>query len=402
MRASSLIVSIAIPTVLVTALPRSPPISIPLQKRSSLNRKDDSFDLERARQHLAFTEAKILSGLCTLAKNATQATTQLTDIRKRDFGDTPLTDYGNMLWYGTISVGTPPVDLTVDFDTGSADLFLPGAGCSTCNGHTLYNPSASSTAIDKHESFILSYEDGSRVRGEQYTDTVIMAGLTAIGQTLGVASQYSDFQTSTFPADGLMGMAFESLSVYKSNPVVQTLIANNVISESVFAFKLSSSGSELRIGDIDSTLYTGSLTYTPVTNPGFWLIQVDAVNANGNPGLTQFSAIVDTGTSIILGDHTTVGQFYEGLGGTDLGNGFYTLPCDSMASISITIGGTVFPLSSSTFNLGTYPAGSNQCVGAIAGTSSLGSTWILGDAFLQNVYTVFDVGNTKVGFAPLS
>ena len=69
--------------------------------------------------------------------------------------------------------------LVVDFDTGSSDLFLPGPDCgSTCSGHTTYDPSSSSTSKDVGKSFSLAYGDGSTVSGEQYTDTVSIAGLT--------------------------------------------------------------------------------------------------------------------------------------------------------------------------------------------------------------------------------
>lgn len=93
----------------------------------------------------------------------------------------------------------------VDFDTGSSDLFLPGPDCgSTCSGHTKYDPSSSSTSSDVGKSFSLQYGDGSTVSGEQWTDTVSIAGLTAKKQTLGAAKQYSSgFESSQFPADGL-------------------------------------------------------------------------------------------------------------------------------------------------------------------------------------------------------
>ncbi|KIM63745.1 hypothetical protein SCLCIDRAFT_1213897, partial [Scleroderma citrinum Foug A] len=375
-------------------------ISVPLRKRSSLTTDNGDFDMDGARAHLAFTEAKISAGFRALEVNAGE-----TSISRRDPGSIPLTnDQGtNARWYGTISVGTPPVDFKVDFDTGSADLFLPASTCGqTCSGHTLYNPNASSTAIDRNATFILSYGDGTSVQGEQYADTVIIGGYIATGQVFGAANQFSSsLQTPAFTPDGVLGMAFEILSIYHANPVIQTLISNNALPDPVFAFSLASSGAELRIGGVNSALYTGSLTYTPVTQKGFWQISGDTINVNGNPTITSFSAVVDSGTTLILGNLGTVGQFYSGLNVTDLGNGFYTLPCDSMPIVSITIGGTVFPLSPDTFNLGTYPSGSNQCACAISSTGSLGKTMLLGDTFLRNVYSVFDVEQTKVGFATL-
>jgi cathepsin D len=109
-----------------------------------------------------------------------------------------LTDDHAQLWFGTISVGTPPVSLTgitflyddskpptdpghdaVDFDTGSSDLFLPSPSCgSTCSGHNLYDPDASSTSQNLSKTFSLAFGDGSTVEGDQFTDVVSIAGLT--------------------------------------------------------------------------------------------------------------------------------------------------------------------------------------------------------------------------------
>jgi cathepsin D len=65
----------------------------------------------------------------------------------------------------------------VAFDTGTSDLFLPGSDCdSTCTGHTLYDPNLSSTSSDVGESFDIQHGDDSTVSGEQYRDTVSIAG----------------------------------------------------------------------------------------------------------------------------------------------------------------------------------------------------------------------------------
>jgi cathepsin D len=62
-----------------------------------------------------------------------------------------------------------------------------------------------------------------------------------------------------------MGMAFQSVSKYGADSVFQTLVSQGAVPEPVFAFKLASSGSELRVGGVNSALYKDSFTYTPVT-----------------------------------------------------------------------------------------------------------------------------------------
>lgn len=45
---------------------------------------------------------------------------------------------------------------------------------------------------------------------------------------------------------------------------------------------------------------------------------------------------------------------------------------------------------------------SNYCVASIVGQDVGVEAWIVGDAFLRNVYTVFNVGTSSVGFANLA
>lgn len=83
---------------------------------------------------------------------------------------------------------------------------------------------------------------------------------------MGSATQYSTgFALDDFPPDGLMGMAFPAISQFNANPVFQTLVAQSVTTASIFAFKLATTGSELFLGGVDTTKFTGDFTQNPVT-----------------------------------------------------------------------------------------------------------------------------------------
>ncbi|KAI9442983.1 acid protease [Lactarius indigo] len=385
-------------------------VRVAISKRSELCDSDGIVKKTELRDQIHRALEKIHGGFTRYQENIGEAhplASSLSFIRpaKRASGGDPLTDANSTLWYGEISVGTPPKTFTVDFDTGSSDLFLPGADCgSSCSGHKIYNVSESSTAKDLNKKFELTYGDNSTVSGEQYTDTVSIVGLKANGQTLGAAGTYSTgFQSDRFAADGLLGMGFQSLSVYNAAPLFQSLIAQGEVDQQIFSFYLAQQGSELYIGGTNPSHYSGNFTYVPVTTEGYWQVDFDGVWVNGTQVKQNASTIVDTGTTLILGETDGINALFAKIPGSrQVDNGLYTIPCDFNTPISVGFGGKEFSVDPKTFNLGYHDSTSTDCVAGAASDDSLrGKFWIIGDVFLQNVYTAFDVGNGRVGFADL-
>ncbi|KAG2028391.1 aspartic peptidase domain-containing protein, partial [Suillus americanus] len=240
----SLILISALQALAIT-LPQPQHLAIPLTKRSTLRTADGHVDPASIRAYICSTEAKLHRGVAAFERNTGIALfpSSLTK-RAAASGSDSLVDDSNERWYGKIEVGTPPHTFTIDCDTGSTDFFLPGPSCGdACSGHEIYNPNISSSAEPLGRIFTVEYNDGSMATGNLYTDTVSLAGFKASAQTLGVASLYSyGFSSENFGADGLMGMAFKSISEYGANSVFQTLVSQGAVPEPVFAFKLASSG----------------------------------------------------------------------------------------------------------------------------------------------------------------
>ncbi|KAH9059067.1 acid protease [Lactarius vividus] len=381
-------------------------ISIPIAKRSRFRNPDGVVDVAKLQASGLSTAAKIQRGFEAFERNtgaAHPSASQLKRSTKRGKGD-PLTDDSAELWYGSITVGTPAVTYTVDFDTGSSDLFLPGSDCdSTCSGHTSYDPESSSTSSDVGQPFELQFGGGSTVSGEQYMDTVALTGFEATGQRLGAATTYSSgFQSDQFPADGLLGMGYESLSNYGASPVFQSLVSQGQVTTPVFSFYLAESGSELYVGGTNQDLYTGSFTYMPVTTQAYWQGLFDNISVNGRAVVGREDAVIDTGTTQVVGDTQSVQAIYDQIPGSKYaGSGTWTIPCSFNTPISIGFSGKAFSISASTFNLGPDSPGSGDCVGGFGALDGLG-LWIIGDVFLRNVYTAFDLGQNRVGFAALA
>jgi len=258
---------------------------------------------------------------------------------------------------------------------------------------------------DLNRPFTLTYGDGSSTRGDLAQDTVSVGGLAVPNQTLGLATEYSSsFQTG--PMDGLMGLGFPSLSSFKATPWFNDLAAQKTLSQNTFSFYLASNGSELTFGTPDQTKYTGDINWNTVTQAAYWQIPMSSVNVGNTAAVSNTPSVIDSGTTLIVGDSTSVRAFYAAIPGSKDAStldptlqGYYTVPCSSVPAVSLTFNGHTYSLGSY-FNLGPITTGSQDCVGAVNAAADM-NFWVIGDVFMRNVYTVFDVDNTRVGFASL-
>lgn len=89
--------------------------------------------------------------------------------------------------------------------------------------------------------------------------------------------------------------------------------------------------------------------------------------------------------------------------GTGNYDGYYIYPCSTSVSVTMSFGGSSWSIDPSDFKIAQLS--SSQCLGAFFDLSIEGSStpsWIVGDTFLKNVYSVFRYNPASVGFANLS
>ncbi|CAE7120687.1 unnamed protein product [Rhizoctonia solani] len=384
------------------ALPNSDGISIQLEKRGSPLAKDGVIVPEAlARQ--------IYRGANKYSANINITGLLKSSIPLLERQSEPLESKANdTLWAGQIEIGTPPQKFVVDFDTGSSDLWVPSSTCvaQRCSSKNTFDASKSSSSKQQEGEFRITYGDGSGVSGPVYADIVTVAGLSAEGQLFSPINKTDGMED--YGTDGLMGLAFKSISQLNAPTFIDTLFSQKKISSPTFSMRLASGpGSELYIGGTNPSKYVGDVTYVPLESQTYWVVNGTA-SANGQEGF-QGKMIIDSGTTAILGPYNSVWNWWSKVPGSssclprDCGApGYFTFPCANAPSVSFGFNGREFPVAAQDFRLGTLSRNSSICVGAIGILDTPDNAWVVGDAFMKNVYTVFDASESRIGFAGLA
>jgi hypothetical protein len=312
--------------------------------------------------------------------------------------DTPLNNYNDTEYIGPISIGTPPQDFVVVFDTGSSNLWVPSTTCTDagCKGKDKYNSAASSTYVKNGKPITIQYGTGS-MTGYLAQDTVNVGGANVVNQVFGDATTLANFFAGQ-PLDGILGLGYPAIAADSVTPVFDNMISQKLVAQPIFGVYLDSSsgntGSQISFGSTVSSLYTGSFSYVPVSQQTYWSVNIQSVQVN-NQAVACTSGckgIIDTGTSVIVGPTAQVNAILSALNVKSDCSNYNSLP-----NLSVQMANTVFSVPPSIYVL----KQGNSCAALIQGELGA-SMWILGDTFIRAFYTVFDRGNNQVGFAKLS
>ncbi|EKM53998.1 uncharacterized protein PHACADRAFT_257547 [Phanerochaete carnosa HHB-10118-sp] len=336
----------------------------------------------------------------------------------------PLADYFNgtdLQWFGDIGVGTPPQTISVVFDTGSQTLEFASTLCgSACANQVQFDPSESSTFVDGGSTGTITFATGvgvDPVVGNNWqltlrnaTDTVTVGGISVPDVSLFLITD----QTPTFapdPFSGIQGMG----------PIATGLFAGLEAQglPSLFSLYLtpqSVGNAELTLGGIDSTKFTGDLTFGTLVDAvesQAWQLTSTGITVNGEStsGLNQSRVFIfDSGTSNIVLPKADTEAVYAQISPNIKPNsdepGTYGIACSEISSLPAEISFTFTSQEGEAFTL-TIPS-SELSVGPFRSNPELCQTLInafedfniIGGSLLKHYYSVWDLGNQRLGFAP--
>lgn len=319
-------------------------------------------------------------------------------------------------YIATFQIGTPPRDFKLLTDSGSADTWVGGENCSNadipgrdCGNHTFLGSNSSSTFVDTRAAFQVTYGAGA-VAGTKVTDDFVVSGLKLPKHTFGAAIlESNEFARATTTFDGLMGLAQSTLSNQRVPTPPEALAKAGLIKAAATSYRISRladglNDGEITFGGIDETTIDPKtlVTVDNLSRVGFWEAAMTLSVDGKDTGLKGRSAILDTGTTLIIAPPADALALHSQIpGAKSSGDGSFLIPCTTSTSVAMKFGSQTFTIDPR--DLLFAPATNDlkgDCISGIsAGTIGTETQWLVGDVFLKNVIFSHDVGKNSISLA---
>ncbi|KAJ2513173.1 aspartic proteinase precursor [Coemansia sp. RSA 2049] len=320
----------------------------------------------------------------------------------------PISNFMNAQYYGEIEVGTPAQTFKVVFDTGSSNLWVPSAECSSiaCYFHTKYDHSQSSTYKPNGTDFAIHYGSGS-LEGYLSQDTVRIGDLEIKGQDFAEATKEPGLTFAFGRFDGILGLGYDTISVQHVVPPFYQLVNKGLVDKPMFSFYLSDTNKgdtdgEMVLGGYNENKFEGKLQWANVRRKGYWEVDLEKVRFGDDEiEMDNVGAAIDTGSSLLVLPTTLADLVNKRIGAKKNFAGQYMVDCSTVPSLppfSMQFGGKEYQLNAEDYVLSVQ----GQCISGFMGMdipAPLGPIWIIGDVFLRKFYSVYDLGKNRVGFA---
>ncbi|KAL3422072.1 eukaryotic aspartyl protease [Phlyctema vagabunda] len=329
-----------------------------------------------------------------------------------------------------LNLGQDPDDsFWLEVDSGSPILWVH-AQCSDAD-----TPPLSKRVFDVSKTaeymgvqpYSCKYADHTEVEVEWYKDDFNLGSLVASSQVFGAAPYGSLSQrVKESQSQGLIGLAnwTPRISAPKHDNLVVNLARQGRIKFASFALvgprnnpvqaqadtnKTTRPRGRLIIGAVSRKWYSGEIAWCPWLKEEYhqWVVELDEVWINDYKIAEKQLAFIDSGTSYIMTSPQNALAVRSVLHGTVCGKeeaAFEYAP-GALSTVTFVLGGRLFTLNPDDLSLGRNASGND-----ISSILTLGKgvkwpfaqrMWVLGGILLDNIVTVFDYTDHRIGFATL-
>jgi hypothetical protein len=254
----------------------------------------------------------------------------------------------------------------------------------------------------------VTYGTGT-VAGNIFEDTLQLGEFVLTKYPVGaIVKQSTSFASQPF--DGILGLGFQNLSAYSDKSLLDRLAEQNMIPQKMFSLYLNRHGespSFMQLGGMDPKLVDGELTEIPlVSDVGYWMVKMDKIAVTVN-GVTRFlnfevtNAILDTGSTLIVAPKGVAKVYHKLIPGAKrMGwrSKLFVFPCANIpqTNVSFVFNGRSIQIAPEELAMVTVDGG-KTCVSSVQ--DSDGKEWVLGGAFLRNIYSVWNAEKKTVSFS---